>query len=186
MAIVRDLVEIANLQARLDELDLGGNIGAIKEIRQDLLSLIDIVKDLSTDLETAESGSGTAVNYSTTPHLTGAAWIDGRPVWRAVVEIGAMPGAEDFRGVTFDDGTGGAVDQVISLQCFAYQNSGAVIHARPLGQRETEVGANASETGYEVSINTTTGAGTFIIEKQGFWVNFGNVVGVVEYVRVAA
>ena len=184
MVEVRDKVAIATLEARIDELDPGAAVAAVQEIRRDLLDLIQIVKDLSTDLETTET-VGTTPNYSTTPHLTGATWIDGRPVWRSVVDIGAMPGTDDFRGVVFDDGSNGAVDVIISLQCFAYQNSGAVIHVRPLGQHETAVGLNASETGYEVSINTTTGAGTFIIEKENFWSGFGNVVGVVEYVRAA-
>ena len=60
------------------------------------------------------------VSYSTDEHLTGANWIDGKPIYRKVVVTGAVPiGAKlvnhnivnldtvvDFKGVLVDPGVG--------------------------------------------------------------------------------
>ena len=124
-------------------------------------------------------------NYRTTPQLTGGTWVDGRPIYRAAVDMGSMPAA-DNKGALFDDGTNGAVDFVIRTWAMAREDSGAVIKYRPLGQIEDALtGPVSNDTGVQVSINTTTGAGSIVIESEGNWGSW-TVWGFVEYVREAS
>ena len=123
-----------------------------------------------------------AADYSTTPHETGARWIDGRPIYRAVVDMGNLP-AGDVKAVGFDDGSNGLVDTVISLQAMAKQDD-VNDKFRPLTQVQDAVTGNVmDDTGVEVGVTAVTGAAFVSIETEGGWSGTWTVIAIVEFCR---
>ena len=121
-----------------------------------------------------------AVGYSETPIKTGETWIDGRPIWRVVVDMGDMPNG-DNKGVVFDDGSNGVVNLVVSVNAIAFENS-TTDKWRPLGQDENAVTSGGRDSGFEVQISTV-GSAAVVIENEAFWSGFNQVWAIVEYVK---
>lgn len=75
-------------------------------------NIVDLINSLSSQI----SNLG---NYSTTEHLTGKYWVDGKPIYRKVVDFGALPnnGRKDVNhGIS-------SISSWVSIQGIAWESS---------------------------------------------------------------
>lgn len=76
--------DLANLTA--------GQIIATKDEGNETSTPVDVVQDGNMHAVTSNAVAD-SLSYSTTEVLTGATWIDGKPIYRKVIDFGALPNA---------------------------------------------------------------------------------------------
>ena len=81
---------IADAQSDLANLEEGQIIGTKSSVSP--LTLTDVVQSGNTNAITS-NGVANSLSYSKTETLTGGTWIDGKPIYRKVVNFGALPNA---------------------------------------------------------------------------------------------
>lgn len=109
---------ISDAEDDLANLAVGQLVGTKDDGADELLKVVDTVEDNNmhpvTSNAVAESQS-----YSTTEQLTGGKWIDGKPIYRKVIDFGALP-----NNTTKSVGHNIAnLDTVVSFHGIAYDGS---------------------------------------------------------------
>lgn len=89
--------QVIGLEAEIDLLAPKASptfTGTVSGISKTMVGLgnVDNTSDADKPVSTAQATAiGKAVNYSTTEALTGGTWIDGKVIYRKVINYGAMP-----------------------------------------------------------------------------------------------
>lgn len=117
----------------------------------------------------ATASSGGVLNYSTTVVKTGEKWIDGKPVWRAVIKVPNLPN----NNISFYP-IGAEIDTFIRVSGFAVLSPSfiAIPNGHPTSQIENSylICYNNGESPRKNAIGVRTGkdmssyAGQFIVD----------------------
>ena len=78
--------DLANLEV--------GQIVATKDEGNELSNPVDVVQDGNMHAVTSNAVAD-SLSYSTNEVKTGGKWIDGKPIYRKVVDFGALPNASE-------------------------------------------------------------------------------------------
>jgi hypothetical protein len=120
-------------------IEAGNNLPATSEgvyqaIQSSALTVVDVVQSDNMNPVTSNAVA-TALSYSTSEQFTGAYWIDGKPIYRKVVNFGTLPNAVEksvSSGITNLDTVvdiRGKTDNGVDLLPIPYANSSTVAYS---------------------------------------------------------
>ena len=99
-----------------------GQIIATKDEGNELSNPVDVVQDGNMHAVTSNAVAD-GLSYSTEEVKTGGKWIDGKPIYRKVVNFGALPNAT-IKGVSFDNIN---ADTFVKIEGIAMSNNGSAV-----------------------------------------------------------
>ena len=99
-----------------------GQIIATKDEGNELSNPVDVVQDGNMHAVTSNAVAN-GLSYSTDEVKTGGKWIDGKPIYRKVVDFGALPNAT-IKGVSFDNIN---ADTFVKIEGIAMSNNGSAV-----------------------------------------------------------
>ena len=112
----------------------------------------------------------TGISYSTSEFDTGGKWIDGKPIYRKVIECGALPDATTKRVATGVSN----VDTLISLKGMAYAPAAII----PLPFTDLQNIAQQIRIYYE-----TSGSSIALSTAGNFSTTYPNTIAIIEYTK---
>lgn len=92
-----------------------GNITNLQTGKQDVLINESNIKSVNGESLLGAGSVNTHVTYSTTESVTGDIWIDGKPIYRKVIEFGSLPNNTD-KTVAHNISD---LDTVVKMECLA-------------------------------------------------------------------
>ena len=101
--------------------------------------------------------------YSTTETKTNKVWIDGKPIYRKVINVGALPSTAGDKTVLHNISN---VDHFISCEAFHYSASGLHLFTTyaPAGSNDSDITMAADKTTIYVTVGVDrSGYSTYVI-----------------------
>ena len=81
---------LTDAESDLTNLNEGQIIATLDDGADELLKTVDTVEDNNMHPVTSNAVAE-SISYSTTEQVTGGKWIDGKPIYRKVIDFGALP-----------------------------------------------------------------------------------------------
>lgn len=133
--------DLANLEV--------GQIIATNDTGSELSNPVDVVQDGNMHAVTSNAVAD-SLSYSTNEVKTGGKWIDGKPIYRKVVDFGALPNAT-IKGVSFDNIN---VDTFVKIEGVAMSSNNAAITIPFVDDSSAIQSISIFANGTSVSIST--------------------------------